>query len=438
MRRTSVVKPIPEALPADEPLPVVLSAEPPPFVLPAEPGPLRRLVSFVGRWAWRLLWSTLFGTNMLLGVALLGWLQRWTRRRVLLAWWRASPKAASGTFESFYEGWLPPGPDAPAAPRFFLREGLHRFSRTLERPTDGRPPLHLTQIRRFLVTPVHSLLLNFWIGVQTLFCTFLVVGPGLLLMLFGWEFGWLNSFNKGYEQAGVGPVTSLLGIALFIMAMFYVPLAQIHLAVAGRARAFFDVRLVRRLTRARPLGCLFLAVGMTALCLLLEILKTAASAIPSDPGEDAGPADYRAILERLRNYYLVCSLVMFVGLVLTRVYAARLYRSALRAALQNGTLTRADLPPELQMWLHRLNVVPSAAEQPEGLERFLREWLGRSWRFAVGAALALTWFLFAGWTYVGEFFNYHPVIGFLNRPQILLPTFDYIPSQLEKDAKGEG
>src|SRR5207248_10166777 len=116
-----------------------------------------------------LLWGTLLATNLIFSIALLGWLQRWTRRRILLAWWRASPKAASGTFEDFYESWLPPGPDAPAPPRFFLREGLHRFSHALERPTDGRPPLPLTRVRRVLVTPIHSLLLNFWVGLRTLF-----------------------------------------------------------------------------------------------------------------------------------------------------------------------------------------------------------------------------------------------------------------------------
>ena len=35
-----------------------------------------------------------------------------------------------------------------------------------------------------------------------------------LLMLFSWEAGWDNSFNKGYEQAAIGPTTGTLGIDL--------------------------------------------------------------------------------------------------------------------------------------------------------------------------------------------------------------------------------
>jgi hypothetical protein len=432
-----VSKPLYEALPVAEPLPEALPADAP---RPRRgPGPLRRMLSFLGRWTWRLLWGTIFGTNWVLGIALLGWLQRWTRRRVLLAWWRASPKAATGGFDTFYEGWLAPGPDAPAPPRFFLREGLRRFRHVVERPADGRRPLPLTQARRVLVTPIHSLLLNLWVGLRTLFCTSLVLGPGCLLILFGWEFGWLNSFNKGYEQAAVGPLTSFLGIALFIAGMFYVPLAQVHVAVANRGRAFFDFRFVRRLARARPLGCLFLAVGMTALGWLLEVLKSAPAFFPwGDLPENATQADYQTLLQNLRNYYLFCSFALFVALILTRVYAARLYRTALHAALRKGDLTRADLPPELLPWFDRLGVLPAPERRKEGFERFLRESLGGGWRFAVGVALALTWFAFVAKAYVGEFLNAHPAVGFLNQPLVLLPTFDHIPGHLEKDARGEG
>jgi hypothetical protein len=44
------------------------------------------------------------------------------------------------------------------------------------------------------------------------------------------------------------------------------------------------------------------------------------------------------------------------------------------------------------------------------------------------------WFAFVARTYVGEFFNYHPIAGFLNQPLIELPCFDYIPGSLERAA----
>src|SRR5207244_2851383 len=94
-------------------------------------------------------------------------------------------------------------------------------------------------------------------------------------MRVSWELGWFNSLNKGYEQVLIGPVAGLLGIALFIAAMFYVLMAQVHQAVAGDFRAFFDIRFVWRLIRARLSAYVILAALIVLISLPLEILKTA-------------------------------------------------------------------------------------------------------------------------------------------------------------------
>ena len=64
----------------------------------------------------------------------------------------------------------------------------------------------MRQAFRALRLPWHALWLNFKIGLQATLCTWLLVGWGCLIMVFSWNFGWLNSFNKGYEESLVGPL----------------------------------------------------------------------------------------------------------------------------------------------------------------------------------------------------------------------------------------
>jgi hypothetical protein len=379
--------------------------------------------------------------SMVFAVALLGWLQRWTRYRVLRGWWRAGPDGADGPFEDFLARRLPPGADVPARlPRWFLRQPAHLLSlrETVEAPCDGRRPGRLRRGLRWLVTPAHSLGLNFAAGVRCLFGTCLLLAPGVLLMFWGWEFGWVNSFHKGYEQAPVGPITVVLGMLLFTAAMFYVPLAQVHVAMTGKGRAFFDFRVVWRLARTRPLGNVMLAFVSLLFGLVLEVLKTAPLFFPwCDMDADATAADYRELLGRLTAYYLFCCLVLFVLLLLTHALAARLYRLSLRTALRRGALSRQDLPPALAAWLDRLGGLPEPIPPRRGVVAAGLWTTDRVYRLVAVVAVFLIWVHFAFKTIVGEFFLKHPYVGYLNHPQVQLPFFNFIPPELEKDAKGE-
>jgi len=98
--------------------------------------------------------------------------------------------------------------------------------------------------------------------------------PGCLLWLFAWYDGWNNSFNKGYEQAIVGPMVFVLGIVLFVAAMLYVPMAQSRFASTGSWRSFFQFRLVWKLVRQEWLGSLVLAGLYAMLAFPVNILKT--------------------------------------------------------------------------------------------------------------------------------------------------------------------
>jgi hypothetical protein len=71
--------------------------------------------------------------------------------------------------------------------------------------------------------------------------------PFTLLWLGAWWAGWENSFNKGYEQAFVGPSVFLLGAILAALILPALPLMLAHLAVEDRLSAAFELRRLRGL-----------------------------------------------------------------------------------------------------------------------------------------------------------------------------------------------
>lgn len=69
--------------------------------------------------------------------------------------------------------------------------------------------------------------------------------PFSLLWLGAWWAGWENSFNKGYEQAVVGPAVFLLGALLAALILPALPLMLSHVATEDRIAAAFDLRRLR-------------------------------------------------------------------------------------------------------------------------------------------------------------------------------------------------
>ncbi len=71
--------------------------------------------------------------------------------------------------------------------------------------------------------------------------------PFTLLWLGSWWAGWENSFNKGYEQAFVGPGVFLFGAFLAALILPALPLVLAHLAAEDRLSAAFELRRIRGL-----------------------------------------------------------------------------------------------------------------------------------------------------------------------------------------------
>ncbi len=156
------------------------------------------------------------------------------------------------------------------------------------------------------------------------------------LWLLAWWAGWENSFNKGYEQAWVGPVVGLTGVAVGVLVMIYLPMGLAHQAVERRWRALFETRRVRRLIDGAGWGYVLLAAfsviaalplfGLRGLPVFVEGLIPGFADLPKEKVNGI-----KSLVVLFSGAYV------FVSLTILRAWAARLYASAaLRIAGREG------------------------------------------------------------------------------------------------------
>jgi hypothetical protein len=374
-------------------------------------------------WAWAILFGSLLTMSYLGSVVVFGWLCRWVQGRVLYGWWLRSTRRRLLPFERLCSACA----DDPALrPRWLLRQRFasEEVRREVQALTaDGEAPGPLLRLARRAAAPFRSLWLNLKLGSLGLLATFLLVGWGCLLMMFSWEYGWNASFDKVYEVRGVGWATAWLGAALFVAAMVYVPMAQVHQAVTGDFRSFFEFRFVWLVIRARLGSYVLFAFLFLDVAVALENLKTIPTGLDDHIAWFSEKSDEELLLV-FRGYYLACGFLLMLSLLATRLILARLYGGAVLHVLRRGWVAREQLHPRLAGWFARLELFPEVRRKPAG------GWGGAARRGGLVVLLLLVWLGFAAKVYVGEFFNYHPVVGFLNHPLIQAPCCNYTPSHL--------
>ena len=425
---------LPEVIPVDEPVYDVHEIEEATDQSEADrdiPEPqtgswfLRLLRGVIG-WTMRLILGAALCMFYATSIVVFGWTYRWMRSCVLKSWWKQSRFRREGTFRSFSDKL---GADAPVArPRLIVRDRVLATVKAHPGKTLGG---QVQYGLRVLSVPVHSLWLNFKTGVQGLFCTYLFTGWGCLLMLFGWRFGWLNSFFKGYEYSAVGPLTSLLGIVLFIAAMYYVVMAQVHQAVTGQRKAFFDFAFVWKLIQARATAYCGLVIVMAILALPIELMKLFVLGGQFFSNNDN--LTHGQVLGYSLVYVFFGSLLVFSMLLLVRRLAAKIYSSALLKCLRTGTITREELPKPLCEWLDRLEIQPTPLAANPGLANVAMKSFWWTYRnLVLYVIMFVVFFGMIARKYVGEFLVRHPYVGFTNHELVQFPTFDIIPAELWK------
>ncbi|GMV90651.1 MAG: hypothetical protein AMXMBFR82_04290 [Candidatus Hydrogenedentota bacterium] len=370
----------------------------------------------VGGIAARFLAGVIFCQRAILSLAVVGWTYRFMQGSAARYWYRATGGPLKcGSFSEFAQS------DSATkclatTPRFVFAENGDEL------------PASFGRVRRAARTLTGSLVKNLKIGLLGFANTSVLVAPAEVLWYFGWFAGWHISFNKVYEQHAIGLTISWIGIAWFIAAMFYVPLAQARQAVTGDWKRFYDFRLIRTLVARHRLACLMLAAFYAVGSLPLLIFKFA----PYSLGGMSAAMETMpnaALLARLNQYFFLTTFVAFPIYVGMRLLATRIYARALLQAVADGAVEIDSLETFERDVLRRLGVTqPAARAMPEPIVRRVPR---KAWRAGLVTATIVLWFAVVAQVYVSEFFVYRGARGWLNQPLVQLPWFRYVPAHLE-------
>ncbi|MEM7245704.1 MAG: hypothetical protein AAF533_10190 [Acidobacteriota bacterium] len=358
----------------------------------AEPGLLRR--------AWRWLSSFVIGAFccQFLPTAFLslGWMLAIQRRSFLQGLHRRSPSSEKGVALA----------DAVAGSEL---EEMAAWPAWLHRRGPGFRVLG-RNLMRGLRGFVHVLLLTL---------------PGTALWAFSWRAGWENSFHKGYELASMGPLLGWLGLLLFALALWHLPLAQARLSLTEDWSVFWQLRLQRRLLGTRPTRVLLLSAAWVVAGLPLLLLRVVPTFLENPEWAPAGMTAKQAE-DLLGLYFLVIATWVMAAATTLKWLAGRLHATLLVDAVASGRVGIDELHPREQDALRHLDLdgAPEHEDAPT-LVRVARATGGRAWRLLHVGGLLLLGLAFGIQVYVAQFFVYVPLLGWLNHPLVQLPWFRY-------------
>jgi hypothetical protein len=304
-----------------------------------------------------------------------------------------------------------------------------RAAERLQRPGPrGEPPSRFRKLVRIPGALLCGLVVNFKTGVLATACTYAVTGPACLIWAWSWEYGWNNSFHKGYEQSAVGPLLGLIGVAWFIAAMTYLPTAWAHMAATNDPRACFDFRLIRALVRQRP-GFMACYAALFSLAVVpVSIMRAAPTFFANiNPAWESATAEQ--ISQFANRYILACGIYTFLAFVAVHLLAARFYRSSVRRLLRREPEWVDRLHPALARTLQTLDLLPDAPLPRRPL--LVAAVLGTGRRIQ-GILLRLAiyglWFTVVAQIYIVQFFHYQWFQGWMNQPLVHLPSLFFLPS----------
>jgi hypothetical protein len=409
-------------------LPPVIPAEEPPIYAPAvRRGPLAgawRVIVFF----WKYVVGVAFCQSIAGAIMIVGWSYRLAQRSALRYWWSRSDYRQRGVRLADHLAQHDAAHEHLHWPNWFAHQN---FREAIRRKEGATTAAYLWQLVK---APFHSLGVNLKLGVQGIFNTWVLTMPACILWLFAWYDGWNNSFNKGYEQAPVGPFTGILGIVLFIAAMLYVPLAQARQAVSGDWRSFYNFSMVWGLVRRHWLACLLLAGISSAFFLPVMIMKTAPTFFGMKDPAFPNLTNQQA-LKWLSSYFFWCGFLVFPLYVCLRLLAARIYARGVLQGIQTGEITVGDLAPKERVELQRLNLIQ--VNPPRSRHVLLR--VARSTTsmalFSAGLfATSLIWFTFVAQIFIATFLKDDQALAWLNQPLVQLPWFRYIPPRIQNPA----
>jgi hypothetical protein len=290
---------------------------------------------------------------------------------------------------------------------------------------------------------------NLSVGIKSIFATSTLMLLPSLLWVFSWNLGWSHSFNKEYELSSVGASLGFLSIVIFIVFMFYLPMAQARLASSGRLRSFYDFGVIYRLVKEKYFSLLLLAGFYSLLSLPIMVSQIGPSFFgqPVLPGETStlalkfsnlGELSAVEALDFIYGYYFWASTWMLLVFIFLHRMAARIYAAGVVSLLKQERLNIDDFADNEIEHLHALELAGPAIREQTHIAKRVASKTG-NWLMRIGCGLAgfLLWFSFVAQIYVREFIFYHETTGWVNQPMIQLPCIVYVPDQLLEDAAQE-
>lgn len=373
---------------------------------------MRRLVAFV----WKAALGVVLCLTPVTAILVVGWTARAMQRAVLKHWYLRSNGG---------EGHPPFARFARSAyatrrlanwPNWFVAEDLSQRMKDSREAGAGI----FRRMFVFLVSVFAAFWANARAGLQTVLATWVVTLPLMILWLLSWWGGWENSFNKGYEQAWVGPIIGVAATLLFILAMTYVPMAQARLAASGRWRGFFDYRLIRSLVAGHPLALLKLTVYFVLGGVVIALLRTAPLAAGNYLDGAAEWTDGRLMALRA-GYYGLCAVVAFALFVWLRLAAARVYAHAVLSDVRGGKLKVDRLSDAETEFLRALRLLEPEGREKSGIVVRVAASTGRGvLRLLTAAPALILWLVFAALVFIAQFFN-HDWLAWINQPLVQVP-----------------
>jgi hypothetical protein len=162
-------------------------------------------------------------------------------------------------------------------------------------------------------------------GVRTLVGLALLTLPFTALWLGAWWAGWENSFNKGYEQAAIGPAVWFGATIPALLVFAHLPFALAHAAREGRLGAFAAWRTIRQMRAAAGWRGPWLALvsitlslpflGAQALPVFIEeIVPGFAAMAPEDQQSIAGTVHVLTALYSFASLYALRSMAARIAI----------------------------------------------------------------------------------------------------------------------------
>jgi hypothetical protein len=224
--------------------------------------------------------------------------------------------------------------------------------------------------------------------------------PFSLLWLGAWWAGWENSFNKGYEQAFVGPSVFLFGAVLAALILPALPLMLSHVAAEDRLSAAFDLRRLRSVIAQAgwrvPALSLIAALFALPFAAARGLITTSTDWAPWIA--DLSPDDLAALQAQIT---LGLAALSFLTVWIHRALATRIYaRAATRAAgvrpgLWDGTeAAEGAMPakPASRLWTGLCYGVAMAVTLGLAFLILAGQFLDHAWwRWIFHPALTLPW-----------------------------------------------